>query len=54
MRQYIISFFYEDGIQTTKPIKADNEHNAIELFIDQFSSYEGYNPMILTVKPINK
>jgi hypothetical protein len=58
MNSYIIRFGYQgdDGyvVSDTKPIEAVSEHHAVYKFTDQFESYEGIKPNIISVTLIKK
>ena len=53
MNSYIIRFGYHDDdgyvVSNTKPIEAVSEHHAVYKFTDQFESYEGIKPNIISV-----
>lgn len=58
MNSYIIRFGYHDDggyvVFNTKPIEAVSEEHAVYKFTDQFESYEGIKPNIISVTLIKK
>ncbi len=49
MGYYVIKFFADEEFYTSKPIWASSEDDATEKLIDQFHSYEGIEPQIISV-----